>query len=300
MIRHTRRWTPWCFLLPHGLFFATFVVAPLLFGFYISLHRWGMFSGREAFVGLKYYIRLFDTEFVRTGYYWKSLLVTLEYVVLSVPPLVFVAFSLAVLLDARELGETVRRVLRTVYLLPAALAITVVAVIWRWVLLYDNGLLNSLLAMAGIGKVAWLTEQPGAWASILLTTLWCSVGWNMVLFLVALQGIPDALYEAAVIDGANRRQAFLYVTLPNMRRTLLFVSLLQVIASFNLFAQPQLMTGGGPERSTLPVMLFIYNDAFSSILPRIGNGCALAFTTGLFMLAFLVAQYRLVIRRKPE
>jgi len=285
-------------MLPHVVLFGMFVVTPLFFGLYISLHKWGMYAGEVEFVGLKYYRRLFDLDFVRTSYFWDSILVTLRFVCFSVPPLVLIALGLATFLNADFLGGWPRVILRTCFLLPAALAITVVATIGRWILLYDNGLLNHALVALGLDRVPWLTDQPGAWISIVGVTVWCTVAWNMILLLVSLQSIPASLYEAARIDGAGGLSSFWHISLPSIRPMLIFVTIIQIIASFNLFAQPQLMTAGGPERSTMPVMMFIYTDAFNAVHPRIGNGCAMAFVTGLIMLAFLLLQYRLVVRRE--
>jgi multiple sugar transport system permease protein len=224
--------------------------------------------------------------------------VTLKYVCFSVPPLVLIALGLAVFLNAQALGTWPRLIFRTLFLLPAALAITVVATIGRWMLLYDNGLFNHALVALGLDRVPWLTSQPGAWISIVCVTVWCTVAWNMILLSVSLQNIPKSTYEAARIDGADGFQTFWHISLPSIRPMLFFVTVVQVIASFNLFAQPQLMTGGGPERSTTPVMMFIYVDTFNAVHPRIGNGCAMAFATGLIMLTFVLLQYRLVMRSR--
>lgn len=292
--------TPYIYLAPHAVFFTTFVILPLFFGLYISLHKWGLYTTSHEFVGLKYYARLFDMDFIRTGYYWRSVWVTLQFVVFSVPPLVLLGLGLALLINSDDLKEWQQRLFRTVFLLPVAMAVTVIAVVWRWLLLYDSGLFNYLLGFLGVAKVPWLTEQPGAWVAIVVATVWWTVGWNMIILLVGLQGIPRSIYEAAVIDGASRVQTFLYVTLPNMKGVLTFVLVIQIIASFNLFAQPQLMTAGGPERTTLPVMMCIYGDAFGSIHPRVGSSCAMGFMTGAIMLIFLLLQFRLFVRRGDQ
>jgi multiple sugar transport system permease protein len=291
------RFTPYVYLAPHAVFFSVFVLLPLFLGFYISLHKWGLYSGNPEFVGFRYYARLFDFDFIRTGYYWRSVWATLQFVVFSVPPLVALGLGLALLINSDDLKEWQRRLFRTVFLLPVAMAVTVIAVVWRWLLLYDSGLINYLLGMAGMSGVPWLTEQPGAWISIVLATVWWTAGWNMIILLVGLQGIPRTIYEAAVIDGASRIQTLFFVTLPNLKGVLLFVLVIQIIASFNLFAQPQLMTAGGPDRTTLPVMMQIYTDAFSTIHPRVGSSCAMGFMTGAIMLVFLLVQFRLFLRK---
>lgn len=297
--RSRRSWTPYLFLAPHALFFFAFVIAPLFLGLFISLHRWSLFKGRMDFVGFEYYRRLFDLQIVRTQYYWDSVKATLIYVVISVPVLVVIGLLLALMVNCAVFGEGQKRVLRSMTLLPVALSVTVVAVLWRWLLFYENGFVNSLLAGVGIQKVYWLTEQPGAWAAIVLAVAWASSGWNMILFLVGLQGIGREIYEAATVDGARGWQTFWAITLPNLKGVLAFVLVLQIVGSFNLFGIPQLLTSGGPERSTTPVMMHIYNEAFSSINPRLGSSTAQGFLTGLIMLAFVLLQLRMFVRR-PE
>jgi multiple sugar transport system permease protein len=291
------RWTPYLYLAPHALFFATFVLAPLVLGLYVSLNQWSLFQGRVEFVGLEYYRRLFDGDLLRTQYYWESVRATLLWVVISVPLMVAAGLMLALMVNAQLLRERQRRLLRVMILLPVALSVTVVAVLWRWLLLYDTGYVNNALEATGLGRVYWLTEQPGAWGAILLAVLWASAGWNMVFFLVGLQGIPRQIYEAAIVDGARGWQIFRSITLPNLKGILAFVIVLQIVGSFNLFGIPQLLTDGGPERTTTPVMMHIYNEAFGSIYPRLGSSTAKGFMTGLIMLAFVLIQLRLFLRR---
>ncbi len=135
----------------------------------------------------------------------------------SVPPLVAVGLGLALLVNSSDLRSWQQRLFRTLFLLPAALAVTVIAVVWRWLLLYDNGVINYLLGLMGMTRLPWLTEQPGAWMAIVMATVWWTVGWNMVILLVGLQAIPKQIYEAALMDGANRLQSLLYITLPGSR-----------------------------------------------------------------------------------
>lgn len=281
--------TPYFYVLPHMAIFFTFVIYPIFKGLWVSLTEWQAFLNTGTFIGLSNYARLFDPTTIQNAYYWQALRATLIFVVLSVPLLVGVALGLALLVTSDRLPW--KSFFRTVYFMPTALTISVVAIMWRWVFQADIGFANWILRSLGLEGIPWLTTQPWAWISIVVATVWWTVGWNMILLISGLNAIPGELYEAAKIDGANSWQSFLYITMPNLKPILLFISIITVIASFNLFGQPQLMTGGGPSRSTHTVMLLIYNEAFSNF--RMGISAAMAYTTGLIMLIATFLQTRI-------
>ncbi|MGE5598132.1 MAG: carbohydrate ABC transporter permease [Bacteroidota bacterium] len=283
---------PYLFLLPHAVFFLVFLIYPLFKGFYVSFTEWDTLRNSGTWTGLANYLKLFDPSTIQNAYYWRALGVTLTFVAISVPPLVLSALGLAVLVSGPLPG---RSFFRTVFFLPTALTVSVVAIMWRWIFQSDVGLLNAILRLLGLPGKPWLTTQPWAWIALLVTTIWWTVGWNMVLLISGLNNIPEDLYEAAGIDGASSWQSFRFITLPNLRPILLLVSVLTVIASFNLFGQPQLMTGGGPDRSTLPVMLLIYQEAFGAY--RMGVSAAMAYFTGLIMLLATFLQTRIFAQR---
>lgn len=283
---------PYLYLVPHGIFFLGFVVYPIFKGLYVSLTDWDMFTNSGTFAGLENYKLLFNPETVQYVYYWQALGNTFTFVLLSVPLLIGVALGLAVLLSGKLPGKGI---FRTIFFLPTALTVSVVAVIWRWLLNANHGYANYLLSKVGIKEIAWLTSQPWAWISITMATVWWTVGWNMVLLLNGINGIPEELYEASRIDGATSWQIFRYITVPCLRPVMLYVGITTVIASFNLFGQPQLMTGGGPTRSTLPVMLHIYGEAWGNY--RMGTATAMAYVTGLFMLVVTLVQARFLSGR---
>lgn len=280
--------TPYVYILPHATLFFMFVLYPVFKGFWVSVTEWNMFFNEGTFIGLKNYANLFNPATIQNAYYWQALKATLIFVIASVPPLVLVSLGLAVLVTG---PLPFRSFFRTVYFLPTALTISVVAVMWRWIFQGDIGFVNWLLRALGLKAVPWLTTQPYAWIAIVITTIWWTVGWNMILLVSGINGIPYEQFEAATIDGADGWRSFLYITLPNIRPILLFITIMTVIGSFNLFGQPQLMTGGGPSRSTLTVMFYIYNEAFGNF--RMGMAAAMSYFTALIMLIATITQAKL-------
>lgn len=280
--------TPYLYILPHFVIFSVFVIYPIFKGFWVSLTEWNIFFNEGTYIGLANYLRLFDPTTIQNAYYWQALRATLIFVAMSVPALVVIALALALLVTSRIPGKGF---FRTVYYMPTALTISVVAVMWRWIFQGDVGFANWILRSLGLEAIPWLTSQPWAWIAILITTIWWTVGWNMILLISGLNAIPEELYEAARIDGASSWSAFWYITMPNLKPILLFVSIMTVIASFNLFGQPQLMTGGGPSRSTHTVMFLIYNEAWGNY--RMGVSAAMSYFTGLVMLVATISQAKL-------
>lgn len=280
--------TPYFYILPHAILFFMFVLYPIFKGFWVSITEWNMFFNEGTYVGFANYVRLFNPATIQNVYYWQALKATLLFVGISVPPLVLVSLGLAILVTG---NLPFRSFFRTVYFMPTALTISVVAVMWRWIFQGDIGFANWILRSIGLEAIPWLTTQPYAWISIVIATVWWTVGWNMILLVSGINGISQEQYEAATIDGASGWQSFLYITLPNLRPILLFIMITTVIASFNLFGQPQLMTGGGPSRSTHTVMFYIYGEAFGNF--RMGMAAAMSYCTALIMLVATVTQAKL-------
>lgn len=287
---------PYLLLLPHALFFAVFVIFPIGRSIQMSMARWGLFQGMVEFVGLDNFTRLVNPESFRARHFWRSMQVTVQFVLLNVPLLIAIALSIALLLNIKKLRF--KGVHVTALFMPMALAATVIAVIWRWMLSYQTGLINYLLSFIGISRIPWLVNVPWVWFSIIVATLWWTLGWNILILLGGLKKIPETLYESATVDGANVLQRFVHVTLPGLKDVLMFVCITQVLASFGLFAQPQLMTQGGPGRATLPVMLHIYQTAFDNSGPYMGLGAAQTIITGSIILAFTFLQYFLFVYEK--
>ncbi|MCG0237726.1 MAG: sugar ABC transporter permease [Firmicutes bacterium] len=181
---------------------------------------------------------------------------------------------------------------RTVFYAPTVLSVATVAIIWRWLLDTNAGLVNYYLrTYLGVGQnIPWLTDLPWAWIALVLMTVWWTMGGNLILFLAGLQDIPETLYEAARIDGANGWQLFRHITLPGLKPTLLFVTVMTTIASFNLFGQPYMTTGGGPNRATQTVIMLIRDEAFKAY--RMGSASAMAWVLGIVMMVVSIFQFR--------
>lgn len=278
------------FIAPHLLFFLVFMVGPTLYGLYISFFNWD-FLGEPSFVGLKNYLRLFDFNTLQGEYFWKAVWATLQFVVYSVPILIVVPLLIALALNTQLRG---RIVFRTIFYAPVILSVATVAIIWRWMLDTNAGMVNYYLKeWFGISKLApWLVEMPWVWISLIVMTAWWTIGGNMVMFLAGLQGIPEHLYEAAKIDGATGFRQFWHVTLPLLKPTTLLVTVMTTIASFNLFGQPYMTTGGGPGVATRTVVMMIRNEAFKDF--RMGSASAMAWTVGIIMMIISLIQFRLM------
>ena len=292
------RFTPYLFILPHLIFFALFIGYPFFNGLWISLHEFDYLRPESTrFVGLQNYLALFTPGTIKFNEFWNAFFNTLEFVLYSVPPLVLVPLFLAILLNTKTPG---RNVFRAIYFAPWVLSVAVVGLLWWWIFQSQGGLINYYLYDLGVRPPRWLSSMPWAWVSILVATVWWTVGFNMIIFLAALQDIPGFLYEAAEIDGANAWQAFWRITLPTLQPVMLFVVIITIIASFNLFGQPFFMTGGGPAQptgggSTEPVMLRIYREGFER--PFQGSGAAMSFVVASFMILISYLNFRIFRRR---
>jgi multiple sugar transport system permease protein len=293
--------TPYLFVLPHLFFFALFLGYPFFYGLYISAFQYD-FLRPEAnrFVGIRNYLELFTAGSVPYQIFWNAFGNTMEFVLLSVPPLVILPLLLAILLNTRTPG---RNIFRAIYFSPWVLSAAVVGLLGFWIFQSQGGLVNYYLDLLGVDSPRWLSSMPWAWISILIITLWWTNGFNMVIFLAALQAIPNSIYEAASIDGATGFQSFLRITLPLLRPVLIFIIVITIIASFNLFAQPFFMTGGGPAQATgggatEPVMLRIYRQGFER--NQMGSAAAMSFTVATIMMIFSYINFRLFRTRDDE
>jgi len=270
------------FLAPYMTFFLVFSIVPIFYGLFVSFHDWTLI-GKQAFVGLENYVyALNDKDF------WLSLWHTTFFVLLSTPLLVLVSFALSLILDSRIKGRTF---LRTVYFMPNILSVAVISYIWIFVLQPYSGLLNSLLRKVGLlvgeTELFWLADPNLAWVSIVVITVWWTQGFNMIVFLAGLQGIPADHYEAATIDGANAWNRLLYITLPAMRSLIVLVTVLTTIASFKVFGQVWLVTRGGPANETRTMIQYIYETGFSANDLGLATAMSFIFFVLLVALAFL-------------
>ena len=281
------------FVLPYLILFTVFLFIPIIYGAWMSLHNWDLLNPVHDFVGLKNYTKIFDKESYLNNLFFDGLKNTLQFVVYSVPLLVAVGLGLALLVNS--LPNRLKGFFRTVYFIPYAVSVSVVAIIWLWLLDTNSGLINQYLQKAGLPFIPWLTDMPWAWISIVIATLWWTIGFNMVIFINALNDVPEELYEAGSLDGTSRWQRFIYITLPSIKPTMLFVLITSTIASFNIYGQPYLMTRGGPGTSTKVLLMNIVDEAFEQ--RQLGNAAAMSLLMALIMIVISIVQFRLTNRK---
>jgi multiple sugar transport system permease protein len=284
--------TPYLFVLPAALLFVVFMLYPLADAFRISLYDWKIVPGATSpFVGVDNYTRAFQDEV-----FWIALRNTALYTAITVPAQMILAMLVALALDAVPRGRVLFRVL---YYLPVITSWVVVSLLFRY--LFDSGeggivnyfLTNVLHVTAE--PIPWLREAGPALIAIMALGVWKGIGWSMVIFLAALQGIPLELYEAAMIDGANGWQRFWRITLPMIRPTIVFVLVLLIIGGFNVFISVYLMTGGNPLHRTETMLTYMYNQAFNFL--EFGYGAALSYI--LAAIIFIVSFVQIKFLRDP-
>ena len=247
----------WGFSLPFVLLFSVFMAGPILVSFLTSFTDMRVTDIRSpfsvSFVGLANYLDVFQDATFR-----KAARNTAVYVVFAVP--LTVGLGLLVALGLNQATIKLRNVLRVGYFLPYVTSIVAISVVWRIILGTDAGLVNGLLDSLGVAGPGWLTDSRYALWSIVLMTTWHGLGLQMIIFLAGLQAIPAELYEAADVDGAGRLQRLRYVTIPQLRPTLLFSTVVASIGLLQFFEEPYVMTQGGPLDSTLSVAFHAYNQ----------------------------------------
>ncbi|TVR19178.1 MAG: sugar ABC transporter permease [Anaerolineaceae bacterium] len=269
------------FLLPFLIIYLTFLIFPLLRGVWISLHDWDLLIGNLGWTGLDNYTRMFT----RDNTFWLSTRNTVQFVALSTIPLVSLGLLIAVALN-RPLP--LMGLFRTIFFSSYVLSISVVTLIWFMLLNPNRGILAAAFQLVGLEPIAWLNNVDLAMPAIVVTSVWWTMGFNVVLFLAGLQDIPRAIYEAAEIDGASAFRRFFSITLPMLKRTVVLVFILQIIASFQIFGQVFLMTRGGPAGSTRVLVQHIYERGFRGF--ELGYGSAMSMFLFSIMLAISLIQ----------
>jgi len=281
----------WFFVAPALLAIALFFLLPVLGGFGLSLTDFDLYTLADwhnlRFVGLRNYVRLLETPL-----FWRALANTAFFVVAGVPASIAISLTTALLLHSRL--TRCARLFRTAMFAPVVTTLVAVAVIWMYLLHTRYGWLNYALGVVGLPRIDWLGDPHWSMPAIAIFAVWKNFGYNMVIFLAALQAIPGDLYEAARIDGASAPQQLRFITLPSLAPTLLLVSLMTVAGYFQLFAEPYVMTQGGPLESTTSVLYLMYQDGFQSW--NLGSASAVAFV--LFFLLFLITRLQLALARR--
>lgn len=287
--------TPIFFLLPYLAIFTLFFIVPFMYGILISFFDWNLFFPEQTqFVGLSnYYKILFDQESIFYTYFWNGLKNTLIYVITSVPLLISVPLILAILIDLEPKGF---RIFRTILFMPTVLSISAVILVWKWQFYNNGGFINSILVRLGFGEIPFLIQQPWAWITILIVTIWWTMGTNMVIFGAGLKNVDKALYEAAAIDGANYWQTLKFITIPSLAPQMFIVAITTMIASFNIYGQPDLLTNGGPNFSTTVLMMRIRGLAFGANA-KAGVATSMAVAMGVIMIVLSIFQAKYLRKR---
>lgn len=284
--------TPYLFLLPGMLLFLSWTVYPLLKAFQISLYDWNPIPGLASpFVGIHNYTRAFNDPI-----FWLALRNTLMYTVVTVAGQMLLGLTVALLVDRVTFGRTA---FRTVYYLPVVTSWVVVSILFKY--LFNSspaGLVNYLLVDVLHllpDYVRWLSNANTSWVAIMSLGIWKGIGWNMVIFLAALQGIPTELYEVAAIDGASGWQRLWRITLPLIRPTIVFVLVMLVIGGFQAFISIYLITGGGPMQRTEVLLSYMYNQGFKYL--DFGYGAALSYLLAALIFGISFTQMHFLQRR---
>ncbi|HKO23991.1 MAG TPA: sugar ABC transporter permease [Chloroflexota bacterium] len=269
------------YLLPTFVGLILFSLGAIIFSVGISFTDWDILQPPH-WVGLSNYVRLFTTPLN-----WQVFGNTLYYTAVIVPVGTALALGLALALNRGLRGIVI---LRGLYFLPVISSTVAVSLVWGWLYNQQFGLINYLLSVVGITGPAWLADTRTAMPAVLIMSIWKGLGYNMVIFLAGLQGIPQELYEAAKIDGAGAWARFRYVTLPLVSPTTFFVVVLSTVAAFQVFDQTYVMTNGGPAYSTTTLALFIYQNAFQWF--HMGYAAALSYVLFAAVAVVILLQFR--------
>jgi multiple sugar transport system permease protein len=278
----------WLFLAPALLLITIFFFLPVAAALLLSFTDFDIYAvgnlENARFVLLRNY-----ADLLRNPLFWTALKNTFYFVLVGGPLSVAVSLGAALLVDAK--AARFKPFFRAVYFAPVVTTLVAVAVVWRYIYHPRYGLLNYGLERLGIGAVDWLGDPTWAMPAIIVLAVWKNFGYNMIIFIAGLQSIPEELYEAAHIDGAGGLRRFWHITVPALGPTFLFVGVITMIGYFQLFAEPYVMTQGGPLKSTLSVVLLMYEEGFRWW--RMGYAAAIAFVLFLIILAGTLLQLRL-------
>jgi multiple sugar transport system permease protein len=273
----------WLTLAPALGFFGLFVGFPVVYAFYLSFHEWNMMSPAPEWVGLANYAAL-----LRDDAFHRSLAQTAVFTAAITLCIVVLSLAVALLLDQKLRAI---RLYRVVFYLPAVTSVVAIGIVWLWIFDPQYGLVNQALRGLGVEGPRWLADPAWALPCLVVTAAWRNVGYFATIFLAGLQGIDPQYYEAARIDGAGAWGCFARITLPLLRPTTLFVVVMSVILSFQVFALVYVMTGGGPAGATSVVVFYLYQQAFTYF--RMGYASAVGYVLFAVIFALTLLQFRL-------
>ena len=291
--RHSRRSTlnrrrnlaGFLFVLPAVLFTLAMFIFPLLMTLWMSLHDWPLL-GQATFLGIQNYV-----DMARDGQFWSSLWFTTLYTLLVTPPIFLLAFALALLVNVALRGIGV---FRTIYFSPVVIGLGTSSLLWVWLLNDRVGIINGLLLDLGLIErpIIWFVDRNLALFAIIVSIVWKTVGFSMILLLAGMQAIPDELYQAAMVDGASYRQRLTHIMLPLLRSTFALALVLSVIGSYLAFDQFYIMTRGGPQNQTITAVYWIFNNSFTYY--KMGYGAALSIVLLIILGILSIIQLRIL------
>lgn len=271
--------TAWAFITPALVLLGVFFVVPVLTGFALSFTDYDIYAIGDPsvmrVVGLRNY-----TAMLTSKEFWSAVKNTMIFVLVGGSLSVATSLAAALLLNAKTVR--LRGVFRSIFFTPYVTTLVAVAIVWRYLYHPEYGLINAAFSALHLPKIDFLGDPHWAMPAIILMSTWKNFGYNMLIFVAGLLNIPDELYEAARLDGAGAWGQFRYVTLPSLAPTFFFVGVLTMVGNFQLFSEPYVMTQGGPLRSTVSVVLLMYEEGFRWW--RLGNATAIAFLLFAFML----------------
>jgi multiple sugar transport system permease protein len=273
------------FVLPAVLFTLAMFIFPLLMTAWMSLHDWPLL-GQATFLGIQNYV-----EMARDKQFWASLWFTTQYTLLVTPAIFILAFALALLVNTALRGIGV---FRTIYFIPVVIGLGASSLLWVWLLNDRVGIINGLLLDLGLIErpIIWFVDKNLALGVIIVSVVWKTVGFSMILLLAGMQAIPDELYQAAMVDGANYRQRLTHIMMPLLRSTFALALVLSVIGSYLSFDQFYIMTRGGPQNQTITAVYWIFNNSFTYY--RMGYGAALSIILLIILGALSILQLRIL------
>ena len=291
VLRFRQKLTPYWFILPALLVLGCFIAYPVIYSFWLSFHQyqWNMPALGKPFVGLANYLDIFRNEELLNSIRWTTI-----FTIISVPIECILGLSFALLLNSNILVPAARGLFRGIFLIPMMLAPVIAAFMWRMMFDAEFGPVNHLVTLFGLDPISWFTGANSARAAVILSDVWLTTPFGMLVLLAGLQSIPEEYYEAARIDGGSAWQLLLYVTLPLLKYPIMVVLIIRTMDALRIFDQIYILTAGGPGTATTTVMYFTYRFAFAFY--QMGRASAVSFAV-LIVISVITFGYLAILRR---
>ena len=278
---------PYLFIAPALIVFLVFSIYPILSMIQLSFFDWDLVSVNKTFVGIQNYLDLFKDKM-----FWQTISNTFVYMILTV--LLGVGFGILLALFLQK-NTKINAFMQSIIFSPYIISLASVSFLWMWLMNKDYGLINYVLSFFGISSIDWLGDPKVSLFSLVLISVWKTVGYNTIIILSALQSIPKHLYEAASLDRANKRQVFTKIVFPMISPTLFFLTIVNIIASFKVFETIQIITQGGPQNSTNTLVYSIYEYGFKFY--KIGDASAIGVVLLVIISIFTVVYFKLLSKK---